>query len=99
MKTLLLVMAIGRGVDVVTSLAAFHHDATERNPLVVSSQPVAFVSQMAIETAGQAYLIHQLNRHSHPKLAKAIAFVQIGASSGATIGNVLVIRRQFQLGR
>jgi len=99
MKTLLLVMAIGRGVDVGTSLVAFHHDGSERNPLVVSSQPVAFVTQMAMETVGQAYLIHQLNRHNHPKLAKAIALVQIGASSGATIGNAMVIRRQFQLGR
>ena len=80
-------------------MTAFAHGATERNPLIVSSKPVPFVVQMAGEMMAQAYLIHRLDRAGHPKWAKAIALVQIGASSGAAAGNVFVIRRQFHLGR
>ena len=97
MKALLLMMALGRGADVATSLTAFHHGAIERNPMIASSRPLPFIAQMTAETVGQAYLIHALDTHGHPRWAKAIAFVQIGASSGATFGNVLTIRRQIRI--
>jgi hypothetical protein len=99
MKTLLVILALTRAADTTSSLTAFHHGAQEGNPLVISAKPAPFVAQMAAETVGQVYLIHALNQRGHPKWARAIALVQISASSGATAWNAIVVQRQFQFGR
>lgn len=93
MKTLLLLLVLGRGADATTSLIAFHGGATERNPLVVSTQPVIFTTQMALETGGEVWLLRRL-AVQHQKWATTLALVQIGASVTAASLNARDLHRQ-----
>lgn len=98
MKPLLIVLMLGRAADATTSLAAFHYGATERNPLVLSTQPALFTTQMALETSGEVWALNKLSK-THPRWAMALSLAQIGASFTAATLNARDIPRQRDLSR
>ena len=88
MKTLLLLVALGNAADTASSLAAFSQGATEANPFVISTRPIPFITQAALWTAGELWALERLDRAGHPKLARALSHMQIGASLGLTGWNM-----------
>lgn len=94
MKTLIVTLALARALDTTTSLATFAKGGHEANPLVISQKPSIFVAQMATETAGQLLLMTYLEKKGHSRWARAIGLVQIGASTAATVNNVVEFKRQ-----
>lgn len=98
MKPLLIVLALGRMADMSTSLVGFQAGAYEANPLVVSSRPVPFVSQVMLETAGETWMLSRLAEH-HPKWAKGLALIQIGASATVSVMNARTIAQQHRMAR
>lgn len=96
MKTILILMVLGHGTDVATSLDAFHHGARELNPYVISQKPVPFVAQAAVFTVVEVMLLQKIAK-KHPKLAKTLAYVQLGGSTAASVNNIIVSRRLRQI--
>ena len=92
MKPLLIVLALARGGDMVSTRVGINHGLHEANPLILSERRGVLEGQLAAETALQIVLIKKLERR-HPKLAKALTFAQIGISSAAVVHNVQMIRR------
>lgn len=86
MKTLLVLLCLGNAADTATSLVAFSRGYGELNPLVVSTQPAPFIAEAAAATALEVWALHRIARH-HPRLARGLALVQIGASTGVSINN------------
>lgn len=95
MKTLLVLMALAQGADIGTSIGAFHLGAREQNPLIISTQPAPFIAQTVAMDAAKMLLLQKLS-HAHPKLAKGLSYLQIGASSAAATNNAVWIHRLNQ---
>ena len=98
MKTFLLLVMLGNGADVTTSLVAFDAGAYEANPLVLSEKPAPFIAQAVIVTVAETWALNKLSK-KHPKLAKGIAYALVGVSIGASINNGFVINRQHGYSR
>jgi hypothetical protein len=81
------------GADVLTSLISLNGGAHEANPLVLSTHPAPFIAQAVAWGAAEMWILNRVSKR-HPRLAKTLAYVQIGGSLGASIQNSLVIRRQ-----
>ena len=92
MKTLLIVLVLGQGADISTSLVAFHRGAHETNPLVVDHPPAAFLAESVGFVVFETVFLNKLSKH-HPKVAKGLSYIQIGGSSVAAMNNALVIQR------
>ena len=86
-------LIVSLGTDVITSLISLDGGAHEANPLVVSTHPAPFIAQAVAWGAAEMWILNKVSKR-HPKLAKTLAYVQIGGSIGATIQNGLIIRRQ-----
>ena len=95
MKTLTLLVILGRCADAGSSLAAFNAGATERNPLVLSTQPAAFSAQLAAETAVDVLILRRLSVH-HPKLARVVGWSLVSASAAVTASNLRTLRTQHE---
>ena len=81
------------GTDVITSLVSLEGGAREANPFVLSTHPAPFIAQAVAWGAAEMWILNKVSKR-HPRLAKTLAYVQIGGSIGASIQNGLVIRRQ-----
>jgi hypothetical protein len=81
------------GTDVITSLVSLEGGANEANPFVLSTHPAPFIAQAVAWGAAEMWILNKLSKR-HPRLAKTLAYIQIGGSIGASIQNGLVIRRQ-----
>jgi hypothetical protein len=81
------------GTDVITSLVSLEGGAHEANPFVLSTHPAPFIAQAVAWGAAEVWILNKLSKQ-HSKLAKTLAYIQIGGSIGASIQNGLVIRRQ-----
>ena len=92
MKTLMIVLILGQGADITTSIMAFNRGASESNPLVIDRPPAAFLAESIGFTAFEVVFLNKLSKH-HPKIAKGLSYVQIGGSSAAATHNALVIHR------
>lgn len=92
MKELLLIVALGHGADMTTSLMSFHRGAYEVNPLVLSERPVPFLIEGTATAAVEIWALNKLSK-KHPKLAKTLSYIQIGGSSAAAVNNMQVYRR------
>jgi hypothetical protein len=90
-KALLLSLALANSADATTSVLAFRRGATEMNPFVLSTRTTPFLTQVSVATAGELWFATQVNKR-HPKLAKALLIVSIGAGTAASIHNVHVYR-------
>jgi hypothetical protein len=79
-------------MDISTSLIAFDKGGSETNPYVISTKPAPFIAEGAVFTVAEDLILLKINKH-HPKVAKTLGYIQFGASIGASINNVVVIRR------
>lgn len=80
----------GNGADLATTLRALTSGAGhEANPLM-STSPVGITAQKAAGTAGLALLMHELAQRGHPKIAKAIGYLDGGAMAGLALHNAHV---------
>lgn len=91
MKPLLIVMLLGQGADVATSLMGFHRGATELNPFIVSTQPAPFIAQAVGFGIAETLILKKIHKN-HPKLANTLGMIQIGGSTAASINNIQVYR-------
>jgi hypothetical protein len=91
LKALLISLTISSGADTASSVYAFKAGAVERNLFIVSTRTAPFVTEVALATAGEVWLLHRIGE-SHPKLAKTLAIVGIAAGALATAKNIKVGR-------
>jgi len=100
MNELLLSIALLRTADTSVSLAAFAKGAHEQNPFIVSEQPAAFIAQVTALTAVEFWALKRLEKR-HPKLARALAYVDIGGSIAAITKGTIAMRQwdRYNAGR
>lgn len=86
------VMVTGNVADLWTTKAAFDAGAREGNGLTTTSRiaPLALSKVSAVVGIGLAMRL--LEQHGHPRIAKALGFVDGGVTFGAAVHNRRVAR-------
>lgn len=91
MKTWLLVLALTHGADVASTCGALSRGATEGNPFMPRSGCGQIALASTAVVGGSSFIAWKLSK-THPKLAKTLVGLQIGAKSVAIGWNVTVGR-------
>jgi hypothetical protein len=91
MKALLILLVLGKGADVGTTVTVLKHGGHEQNWLL-SQQPAVMTLQQVGWTTGEVLVIRKLAVR-HPKLAKGAAWLSIAGSLYASGHNLRELQR------
>jgi hypothetical protein len=85
-------LILARAMDATTTIIGLQSPYINEAMPWMPTHPVAVVAVQGGMAAGQAYVLSRLSV-KHPKLAKGLTLVQVGASGTAVGINIVVIRR------
>lgn len=87
-----IVMVSGNVADIVTTGQAFNRGAHEGNGITSTNQIAPLALSKACAILGMGLTMRLLELHGHPRLAKAVGYLDGGITFGAAIHNTKVAR-------